>query len=215
LYLLWQILTHPWLSAIFLYSFLSALIGKEERALAVIHRYGHRRFPFFCNALALLLCHVNRERVGIEFLRTQIAVPNAWPRVCSFLISACARAGRTDEALDTCDRLAHHESGNVVARAEYARGCVLLELERPAEALLAFRRSLSHSGNLAHIRYGLAVSSYHLGRYEDYENELAETLRLDPSFRMSPESKALAEKTLRKQRAGAENQGVEEPNPLP
>jgi tetratricopeptide (TPR) repeat protein len=92
-----------------------------------------------CDAGTLYANH-RRPKEAEEHWRRAIAVdPN--DRQCrQALVSLCRRAGRLAEALEFCDQLRRIEPEN--ASYHHVTGILLIELQRPAAAEVAFRRAV-------------------------------------------------------------------------
>jgi tetratricopeptide (TPR) repeat protein len=99
----------------------------------------------------------------------------------AILEKAIANKQQPDElksALAQLEALANRSAPDSLT--EYARGWVLSHLERPDDAIAAYRRSIGLDDNLSEAHYNLGVLLGKKGAPEDALRSYAEALRVDP-----------------------------------
>jgi arylsulfatase A-like enzyme/Tfp pilus assembly protein PilF len=118
-----------------------------------------------------------------QHARAAIEAGDRQPRSILLLAEVQRGAGRLPQAMQTideADRRAHDLEVPHLYGADYLRGDILARLDRPDEAMAAYRREIEHSTDHLQSYANLAVIELILGRSADAQRTLEEMARKNP-----------------------------------
>jgi tetratricopeptide (TPR) repeat protein len=104
--------------------------------------------------------------------------------------------GRNKDALELLDKVVEKKPDDPWAWAN--RGTVLLNLKRPEDAAMSYRRALQYQPNSPHLMTCMATAAYKYGRLLDAVDWADKALAADPGFAAAMAQKAQALKALKR-----------------
>jgi len=90
--------------------------------------------------LGLVAYELGKYKNAITYFRQYLQARPGAPRVHAQMAMAHLQLGDHDKALDCCERALLADASDLLAR--YTKGCTLLELDRPSDALRVFKETL-------------------------------------------------------------------------
>jgi tetratricopeptide (TPR) repeat protein len=104
--------------------------------------------------------------------------------------------GRNKDALELLDRVVKEKPADPWAWAN--RGTVLLNLKRPEDAALSYRRALQYQPNSPHLMTCMSTAAFKAGRLLDSVDWADKALAADSGFAAAMAQKAQALKALKR-----------------